>query len=53
MTNRIEILSSWWKYHNTPGYFITYFGEIYFDTIWELTEYPDSFFLIQIDCENI
>ena len=49
MSNRIEIPFEWHKYNNTPAYFITYFGEIYFGTIWELQKYPDRFFIVQND----
>lgn len=44
---RIEIPYEWSKYYETPGYFITYFGEIYFGRIFELDDYPDRFFIIQ------
>jgi len=53
MNNRIEIPFDWHKYYNTPAYFITYFGEIYFGTIWELSEYPDRFFIVQNDKSSI
>ncbi|MEK6615836.1 MAG: hypothetical protein AABZ32_06970 [Bacteroidota bacterium] len=49
MKDGIHIPHEWFKYHNAPAYFITYFGEIYFGTIWELHEYPDRFFIVQND----
>lgn len=49
MSNRIEIPFEWHKYNNTPAYFITYFGEIYFGTIWQLQKFPDRFFIVQND----
>lgn len=47
MNNRIQIPREWDMYYNNPAYFITYFGEIYFGTIWELQEYPDRFFIVE------
>ncbi len=53
MKSKIQIPPEWWPYYNTPAYFITYFGEIYFGTIWELHDYPDRFFIVQNDKINV
>ena len=47
MNNCIQIPLEWLKYYNTPAYFITYFGEIYFGTIWDLQDYPERFFIVE------
>jgi len=49
---RIDIPLDWQVYFNIPAYFVTYFGEVYFGTIWQLADYPDRFFIVQNDKLN-
>lgn len=44
-----NIPSEWWKYQQSSAYFITYFGEIYYGSLWKLHDYPDRFFIVQND----
>ncbi len=47
LTNKEIILpTKWYKYHNQPGYFITYYGDIYHGYIIEHPKYHDRFFIL-------
>lgn len=47
MNDRLEIPGEWWEYMRKDGFFITYFGEIYYGLIVQLQDYPDRIFLVQ------
>lgn len=49
MNKYSKIPYQWFQLQNGPAYFITYFGDIYFGSLWECPGYDDGFFIVQND----
>ncbi|MFZ6011420.1 MAG: hypothetical protein ACOYXT_13815 [Bacteroidota bacterium] len=49
MNKYSKIPYQWFQLQNRPAYFITYFGDIYFGSLWECPGYDSGFFIVQND----
>ena len=49
MSNYSKIPYQWFQFQNKAAYFITYFGDIYYGSLWDCPGYDDGFFIVQKD----
>lgn len=46
MRSAFQVPAEWWDYHNNPGYFFTYYGDVYYGRLFEHDE-SGSVFVVQ------